>query len=747
MRVQDQYVKRKRMNTPECPDFSEVRTLVERLAGRVYAEKIELELCADMSAYGGSADEVFDAYEVSDRDGKIRIRASSGSAFAAGFGAYLRERCVYSIGMLSTNGTLPEIPPRVGDPILRRSKFLYRYFFNYCTFSYTYAFDDWADWERTLDRLLIAGYNMILNPVGIEWVWRETLGSVGYTKKEINRFLCGPAFYAWQWMLNLTGWAGGAPEWWYEERKELAEKIHQRLRAFGVATVVPGYGGMVPDDFGLHFPEARPIAQGKWCGFDRPSILLPTDPHFKRMAEAYYAALGKIDGAKEAHYYSADPFHEGGITDGIDLAEYGRFTYRFMREYDPNAVWVFQGWTGSPKVPVLKSIPDDRVIVWNLSADRNYEGDLYGGVPWIYCAVYCFGGQYYLHGDVFRFLSGPHRCLADENTNIVGIGYMPESVNCNEINFEILAYNAFAERGDFEEFLPYYLKTRYGVEGESLLDAWSALCKDALVEEGYMSESALCARPALSTKNTSLWAKAPDPHRDQSVLIRFVRAMLDQYGVLSRNPAYRRDLMEAARQMVANLSWTVLDGIKKAYADKDLDGVSEYGREFLSLFDIQSAIVGTHRDMLLGTWLEQAKRHGRTPAEKTYFEWNARIQITLWGDRTGAVQLRDYAAREWQGMLEDYYRPRWESFISRLELSLLTDTPLEEIHSYDEELPFVYEKKAYPNEPTGDLYAAVRAALDKVLSAARSGVTAGPGGAKENEPYSFEEAFMKTVAN
>ena len=130
--------------------------------------------------------------------------------------AYLKERCGYSIGILSTSGTLPLVPPAVGEAIKRKSKFLYRYFFNYCTFSYTYAFDNWEEWEKTLDYLLLSGYNLILNPIGLETVWRNTLLSIGYTEKQADEFLCGPAFYAWQWMMNMTGWAGGVPKWWYE---------------------------------------------------------------------------------------------------------------------------------------------------------------------------------------------------------------------------------------------------------------------------------------------------------------------------------------------------------------------------------------------------------------------------------------------------------------------------------------------------------------------------------------------------
>ena len=90
-------------------------------------------------------------------------------------------------------------------------------------------------------------------------------------------------------------------------------------------------------------------------------------------------------------------------------------------------------------------------------------------------------------------------------------------------------------------------------------------------------------------------------------------------------------------------------------------------------------------------------------------------------------------------MLEDFYRPRWESFISRLEISLLTDTPLEEINHYDEELPFVYQKKKYPTEPRGDLKEAVLAAVRKINS------TRVLHKADTEKQLSFEENVMKTI--
>ncbi len=709
MKIQQRDIDIKQKNMSTQTDLGEVYALIERVTNKNYASAFLLELQEDESG--------FDFYEVCDKNGKILIRASCGVSLAAGFNAYLKERCGYSVGILTTSGTLPEIPPAVNEPIYKKSEFLYRYFFNYCTFSYTYAFDNWEDWEKTLDYLLLSGYNLILNPIGFESVWRETLLALEYTEKQIQNFLCGPAFYAWQWMMNMSGWAGGVPNWWYEDRKELAGKINLRMQAFGASTVAAGYVGMVPADFAEHFPDAKLIEQGGWCGFVRPALLMPEDPLFERVASIFYAETKKIKGSENVHYYSADPFHEGGRTRGIDLFDYSSRVYQKMTEIDPDAVWMFQGWTNSPKPQMLDAIPKGRAIVTALSANPDFQGELYSGVPWIYCAVFCFGGQYNYQGNAESILTGPFRCLEREDANIIGMGYMPEGVNCNEIIYEILAYNAFGRKIDLETFIPYYLTTRYQLCNDELVNVWIRLCREVLNGELLVSgESALCARPTLTTQNTSRWAKRPNPFMDQSVLIEYVSVMLKYYDELKDNSAYKKDLMEAARQALSNLSWYFTRMIQTAYEEKNISALSHFGNEMLTLIDLQEAVVGTDPDMLLGKWLEKAKRFGKTSAEKAYFEWNARVQVTLWANREGARDLRDYAAKEWQGLLSDFYRPRWESFISRLEISLLTKTPLEEINHYDEELPFVYRKKQYPTKPSGDLGDAVVAALEKLRS-------------------------------
>jgi hypothetical protein len=59
-------------------------------------------------------------------------------------------------------------------------------------------------------------------------------------------------------------------------------------------------------------------------------------------------------------------------------------------------------------------------------------------------------------------------------------------------------------------------------------------------------------------------------------------------------------------------------------------------------------------EFLLGPWIRDARAWGTTPAEADYYEANARRIITEWG-----AGLRDYAHREWNGLVRDYYYPRW----------------------------------------------------------------------------------------
>ena len=59
---------------------------------------------------------------------------------------------------------------------------------------------------------------------------------------------------------------------------------------------------------------------------------------------------------------------------------------------------------------------------------------------------------------------------------------------------------------------------------------------------------------------------------------------------------------------------------------------------------------------------------GTTEAEKAHYVWNAKVQVTTWGNRVAADEggLRDYSHREWSGLLKEFYAMRWKHYIDNV---------------------------------------------------------------------------------
>lgn len=123
----------------------------------------------------------------------------------------------------------------------------------------------------------------------------------------------------------------------------------------------------------------------------------------------------------------------------------------------------------------------------------------------------------------------------------------------------------------------------------------------------------------------------------------------------------------------------------------------------LELFDDLEAILASSEDFLLGTWLEMAKNLATDDAESKLYEYNARNQITLWGPRG---EIRDYANKQWSGIVSDYFKPRWAIFLDGLTTSLtkgtsLNITRINERIFKEVEKPFTLSRKNYPTNATG----------------------------------------------
>jgi hypothetical protein len=82
-------------------------------------------------------------------------------------------------------------------------------------------------------------------------------------------------------------------------------------------------------------------------------------------------------------------------------------------------------------------------------------------------------------------------------------------------------------------------------------------------------------------------------------------------------------------------------------------------------------------NFLLGRWINDAIAYGdsgSSPDEVALYAFGARNQVTLWGDRG---EIRDYAAKNgWSGLVEGFYRGRYDVLLGAMVQAAATQTPL-----------------------------------------------------------------------
>jgi alpha-N-acetylglucosaminidase len=77
--------------------------------------------------------------------------------------------------------------------------------------------------------------------------------------------------------------------------------------------------------------------------------------------------------------------------------------------------------------------------------------------------------------------------------------------------------------------------------------------------------------------------------------------------------------------------------------------------------------------------------------------------------------LRDYAHKEWSGLLRDLYRPRWEAFFTQLRKEL-DGAPAQALDYYAMEEPWTLAHNPYAAEPEGDCVDVARAVFEEVMN-------------------------------
>ena len=669
-----------------------------------------------------------DFFELDQKGDKVVIRGNNYVSIATGVNWYLKYYAGIQLSWNGMTAQLPAVLPAVPQKERHETDLKYRYDFNYCTYSYTMAFWDWDRWEKEIDWMALHGINLPLAVVGADVVWYNVLTKLGYTKDEINEFIAGPAFQGWWLMNNLEGWGGPNPDSWYKQRETLQKQILKRMREYGIRPVLPGYSGMVPHNakerLGLNVSDP-----GLWCGYRRPAFLQPTDPRFNEIADLYYKEMSRLYG--KADFYSMDPFHEGGNVAGVDLNAAGQAIWGAMKKANPKAVWVAQAWQANPRQKMIENLPAGDLIVLDLFAESRpqwgdpestwYRKEGFGKHDWLYCMLLNYGGNVGLHGKMKHVIDEFYKAKTSSfGKTMKGVGMTMEGSENNPVMFELLCELPWRPaRFDKDEWLKNYTVARYGKADKAVQDAWLLLsntiynCPAKNTQQGT-HESVFCGRPDYDVYQVSSWSEM-EPYYKPEDIIRAAGIMLSAADRFKGNNNFEYDLIDIVRQAVAEKGRLVYPIMIDAYKAGEKELFAASSQRFLDLILLQDKLLAARPEFKVGTWIEKARNLGTTPEEKDLYEWNARVQVTTWGNRVAADEggLRDYAHKEWNGLLRDFYYNRWKVWIDR-QKAQLNGAPVKAIDFYSIEEPWTKQTNPYSSQAEGDVIEVAKEVYAKI---------------------------------
>ncbi|MDP4202524.1 MAG: alpha-N-acetylglucosaminidase [Bacteroidota bacterium] len=688
------------------------RALIKRIVP-AHADKFIVEPLTDNNGKDG--------FELSSRGNKIVLAGNDGVAVASALYFYLNEYCHCQSTWNGVNMHLPAQLPKVDKKITKSSPYDYRYYLNYCTYNYSMSWWNWNRWEKEIDWMALHGINMPLAITGEEYVWNEVYKEMGFTNKELENFFCGPAYFSWFWMGNLDGWGGPLPQSWMNRQKDLQLKILQRERELGMKPVLSAFTGHVPAAFKERFPNAK-LKQTNWNnGFADTYILDSEDPLFAEIGKKYLQKQTALFGTD--HLYSADTFNENEPPSNEPefLSKLSARVYEGMRQADPEAVWVMQGWLffsdrkfwNAPQVKaLLDAVPNDKMILLDLITE--YEPvwkrtEAYYGKPWIWNMLHNFGGNISLFGHMENVASQPAAALADKNAGkLKGIGLTMEAIEQTPVLYELMMENTWRTSAiDLDKWLKSYIRNRYGkgtnASNADMFKAWQVLKSTVYngkdIRDG--AESILTGRPTFDS--VTVWTKTRLNYK-RADLIPAWDLFVKTADVYKNSDGFRYDLVDLTRQVLANYARPLQVKWTKAYQNKDMAAFNKYSSAYLELIGDMDRLLATRSDFLLGKWLADARSCGTTESEKALYERNARDLITLWGDADSP--LHEYSCRQWSGLLNDFYKVRWQKFFAETEKAMAAGKEMD-VKAFGKEIAqwewqWVNQHKDFPTQVSGN---------------------------------------------
>jgi alpha-N-acetylglucosaminidase len=285
-----------------------------------------------------------------------------------------------------------------------------------------------------------------------------------------------------------------------------------------------------------------------------------------------------------------------------------------------------------------------------------------------------------------------------------GIGMMMEGFGYNPIVQEFILEKIWRpEAVELSEWVADYAWRRYGSQDPRLKEAWQLLLEGPY-SRNTKHESIICLTPRFSRfkpSNSDQFGVGYDVYK----VVKAFQLLLNCSEELGSLETYRFDLIHVTREMLSNLANRFNYFITDAYKKKDAEALAKYGEIFLKLIRDMDELLGTNKHFLLGRWIADARKWGTNSKEKKFYEWNARTIVTMW-EPTKKSKLRDYASKQWNGLLKGFYLPRWELFLDQVYRALINNKHFNKKKFFKDlkevELAWIQGRDGYSSEPEGD---------------------------------------------
>ena len=603
-----------------------------------------------------------EGFEIETVGKKTVIRGSTLNSITAGLGWYLKYHCnsgtFWTVARNKISTPLPKVKPK----IVRQTSMPHRYYMNHCVDRYTYRFWDWARWEQEIDWMALNGVNIGMLFLDRQAVMHKVVEDYG-VHETVNPFYGDNIIPQTQFIYQLNEYE----RLHLDRRIRLQQDIITRMHELGIQPALDGFKGIVPRQLTDVMKNVHYIDGGKWGTHTKEPVIDVTDPFFEEFGRKYYQKQKELYG--DQYFIIADPIIEGSGPQ-LNYGELGFKMQNLILEAYPNAIWVLQGWHGNPRDELLMKTDPERVLVLDLYCDEAPQWnkrDIFSHTPWIWCILYNFGGRTGMYGKLDEIFDQQIEAKSQPQGRFLrGVGALPEAIENNPVIWNALFESAWMDtKPDMHQWLRDYVKSRYGKRNEHAEKAWDLL-HQTMYSQPKLHNSIMEGRPEMNRagKNNEDIFPAWDE-------------MLLAAEELGDNDGFQLDLVDLSRQVLSHYLWNLYPKVILAHQRGNQPLFDRLTNQFLELIDDMELILSTRKELMIGTWIDRHRSWGDNEMQKSYYEKFAKILLTTYDETplSENMGLRDYAGREWAGIMKDLYKVRFEKYFS--ELRKQTDKNLE----------------------------------------------------------------------